>query len=89
MTVDFAILALGAILGVPQIWIGLSKSQPANLKLIAFLLGISGCAAAIGGLADLLGAPGIVRTGCLAAALVFFIAWLLMIVSLARHNTSM
>jgi hypothetical protein len=89
MAFDLLLLLVGAIVGLPQLWRASAGRLPRNLAAASALLGAAAVTAAIAGCAHLCGAPVQARNGCLLCAAAIFIVWILMIVSLARHNTSM
>ena len=89
MQFDMIAIVIGALLGISQGWTALARPLPRNLKRAAAMMAISGLGLLTAGAAHIAGAPATVRTVSVIASLVFFLIWLLMIVSLARHNTSM
>jgi Na+-driven multidrug efflux pump len=60
-----------------------------RVKRAAVCLGLAGILASLWAVAGILHAGMGIRGACLASAAALFVMWLLMIVSLARHNTSM
>ena len=86
---DIACLVFAALVGLPQLVVALRRSLPRNLRLLALALGLSGVAAGAAGALHWAGAAPALRPALLGLSAALAIGWLLGVLSLARHNTTM
>lgn len=86
---DIVLFVYGAGIGLPHAVLGMFPRRSRNMRKLSLLLGASGLLAAASSGAHLAHWPVEVRGILLAASIGALVAWLLVLVSLARHNTSM
>lgn len=86
---DIASLLFAAVIGIPQTVLALRSDRPKNLRRVALFLGLSGLL--VGGAAGVhvLGGSPAARAALLGLGAFAAFAWVVWVLSLARHNTTM
>ena len=86
---DIASLLFALVVGLPQIFTALVPSRPKNLRTLAMLLGTCGLLCGAAAIVHFFGGAPAVRAALLGLSALAGLGWLLLLLSLARHNTTM
>lgn len=86
---DVASLLFAVLIGIPQVVLAARADRPKNLRLLALFLGLCGLLAGASAMVHLLSGPPAVRAAFLGLGVCAGLAWVLSLLSLARHNTTM
>lgn len=86
---DIASLLFAALFGIPQTVIAIRGHRPQNLRLLAALLGACGLLFGGAAIVHFLGGPPAARAALVGLGLCAGLAWVISLVTLARHNTTM
>lgn len=86
---DIASLLFAVAVGIPQTVVALRPARPKNLRLLALFLGLCGLLAGAAAGVHLCGGPPAARAALLGLSACAGFAWVVMLLSLARHNTTM
>jgi hypothetical protein len=86
---DIVSLLFALVVGLPQTFIALNTRRPKNLRTLAMLLGASGVLCGAAAVVHFFGGPSLARALLLGLSVCAGLGWVLLLLSLARHNTTM
>jgi len=86
---DWISLVAAIVIGVPQAVIAARKDRPANLRRLALFLGLAALFAGGAAVAHRFNDGAAARAALLGCAAMASIGWVICLLDLARHNTTM